>query len=73
MKKLLLGTALAGALVGGFASLSLAAPLPARLDNGSSAIINVAEGCGPYHHRTHGFRDRHGHYVPGHCVRDHRR
>jgi hypothetical protein len=72
MKKILIASALAGAIVGGFASLSFAAPLPARLDSGrSSAIINVAEGCGPYHHRTRGFRDRFGHWIPGHCVRDH--
>jgi hypothetical protein len=71
MKKILIATALAGAIVGSFASLSFAAPLPARLDNGSSsAIVNVAEGCGPYGHRTHGFRDRYGHWIPGHCVRD---
>ena len=44
MKRLLIGTALAGLIVGCFASLSFAAPLPARLDNGrSAAIVTVAE------------------------------
>ncbi len=71
MKKLLIGTALAGIVVGSFASLSFAAPLPARLDHNSSAIVDVSGGCGPYGHRTHAFRDRFGRWIPGHCVRDH--
>ena len=71
MKKILIGTALAGVIVGSFASLSFAAPLPARLDgNNSPAIVDVSGGCGPYGHRTHSFRDRFGHWIPGHCVRD---
>jgi hypothetical protein len=69
MKKILIGTALAGAIVGAFTSLSFAAPLPARLDHGNAAIVNVAEGCGPYAHRIH-FRDRFGRWVAGRCVRD---
>lgn len=71
MKRILIGTALAGMIVGTFASFSFAAPLPARLDHGNSGIINVAEGCGPYAHRTH-FRDRFGRWVWGRCVPNHR-
>lgn len=41
MKKILIGTALAGMIVGTFASLSFAAPLPARLDNGATNIVRV--------------------------------
>jgi Ni/Co efflux regulator RcnB len=71
MKKILIGTALAGMVVGSFASLSFAAPLPAKLDNGSSAnIVQVDSHCGPHHHMTHGFRDRFGHWHSGHCVRN---
>jgi len=71
MKKILLGTALAGMIVGTFASLSFAAPAPARLDNGGSAnIVQVDARCGPHHHFIHGFRNRYGHWVPGHCVRN---
>jgi hypothetical protein len=71
MKKILIGTALAGMIVGTFTSLAFAAPLPARPDNANGAIINVAEGCGPYAHREH-FRDRFGRIVAGRCVPDHR-
>jgi hypothetical protein len=71
MKKILIGTALAGMIVGTFASFSFAAPLPARLDNGNGAIVNVADGCGPYGHRVH-FRNRFGRLVAGRCVRDRR-
>jgi hypothetical protein len=76
MKKILIGTALAGLIVGTFASLSFAAPLPARLDNGSSAnIVQVDSRCGPHHHFIGGFRDRYGHWHSGRCVRsdDHNR
>ena len=66
MKKILIGTALAGMIVGTFASFSFAAPLPARLHDGNGAIINVAEGCGPYAHRDR-FRDRFGRLVWGRC------
>jgi hypothetical protein len=71
MKKILIGTALAGMIVGTFTSLSFAAPLPARPDKANGAIINVAEGCGPYAHREH-FRDRFGRMVVGRCVPYHR-
>jgi hypothetical protein len=71
MKRILLGTALAGMLVGTFSSLSLAAPLPARPVKADSAVINVAEGCGPYAHRDR-FRDRFGRLVWGRCVPNHR-
>lgn len=71
MKKLLIGTALAGAIVGTFASFSFAAPMPARLDNASSPnIVTVDYRCGPRHHLVGGFRDRFGQWVPPHCVRD---
>jgi hypothetical protein len=71
MKKILIGTALAGIVVGSFASISFAAPLPARLDNGSSAnIVQVDMRCGPHHHFVGGHRDRYGHRIPGHCVRN---
>jgi hypothetical protein len=71
MKKILFGTALAGLIVGTFASLSFAAPLPPKLDNGSSAnIVQVDSRCGPHHHYMHGFRDRYGHWHGGHCVRN---
>jgi hypothetical protein len=71
MKKILIGTALAGLIVGTFASLSFAAPLPGKLDNGSSAnIVQVDSRCGPHHHFTGGFRDRYGHWHSGHCVRN---
>jgi hypothetical protein len=72
MKKLLIGTALAGALVGSFASFSSAAPLPTPLDaKGSANIVDVAGRCGPYHHYVHGFHDHHGHWIAGHCVLTH--
>jgi hypothetical protein len=71
MKKLLIGTALAGALVGTFASLSLAAPLPAQLDpHNSASIVSVDYRCGPYRHFMHGFHDRYGHWIPGRCLRN---
>lgn len=71
MKKLLIGTALAGAIVGTFTSLAFAAPLPARLDNGRAANIVTADyRCGPRHHFVGGFRDRFGRWIPPHCVRD---
>ena len=71
MKRILIGTALAGMIVGTFASLSFAAPLPAKLDNGSSAnIVQVDSRCGPHHHYVRGFRDHHGHWVSGHCTRN---
>jgi len=74
MKKILIGTALAGMIVGTFASLSFAAPLPARLGNGgASHVIAVDMRCGPHHHFTHGFWNRHGHWIPGHCVRNYGR
>ena len=72
MKKILIGTALAGVIVGTVASLSFAAPLPARLDNGS-AIVQVDMRCGPHHHFVGGHRDRFGHWMSGHCVRNHDR
>lgn len=67
MKKILIGTALAGMIVGTFASFSFAAPLPTRTDQGNGAIINVADGCGPYAHRVR-VRDRFGRMVWGRCV-----
>lgn len=71
MKRILIGTALAGLIVGAFSGLSFAAPLPARLDSGNSAnIVQVDARCGPHHHFIHGFRDRFGHWVPSHCVRN---
>lgn len=71
MKKILIATALAGAIVGAFASLSFAAPLPARLGSHSSANIVAADSrCGPHHHYMRGFRDRFGHWIPGRCLRD---
>lgn len=72
MKKILIATALAGAIVGTFASLSFAAPLPARLDPSPRAnIVTVDARCGHFHHYVHGFRDRDGHWIAGRCVRDH--
>ena len=72
MKKLLIGTALAGAIVGTFTSLAFAAPLPARLANGPSAnIVTVDYRCGPHRHIVGGFRDRFGQWIPPHCVRNH--
>lgn len=69
MKKLLIGTALAGAIVGTFTSLAFAAPLPARLDDSrSSNIVTVDYRCGPHRHFVHGFRDRLGEWVPPHCL-----
>ncbi|HLI21550.1 MAG TPA: hypothetical protein VKV32_10560 [Stellaceae bacterium] len=71
MKKILIAAALAGAIVGTFATLGFAAPLPAQLDNARSpAIGNVAQGCGPHRHRVPGFRDRYGRRVPPRCVWD---
>jgi hypothetical protein len=71
MKRILIGTALAGLIVGTFASLSFATPLPVRLDNGSAAnIVQVDSRCGPHHHFIGGFRDRYGHWHSGHCVRN---
>jgi hypothetical protein len=70
MKKILIGTALAGMIVGTFASFSFAAPLPAPVANGSAAnIVQVDARCGPHHFFTGGHRDRFGHWIPGHCVR----
>ena len=71
MRKILYGTALAGLIVGTFSSLSFAAPLQARPDNANGAIINVADGCGPYAHRDR-FRDRFGRIVWGRCVPNYR-
>jgi hypothetical protein len=71
MKRILIGTALAGMIVGTFSSLSFATPMPARPDNASSGIINVADGCGPYAHRDR-FRDRFGRIVWGRCVPNYR-
>lgn len=71
MKKILIGTAVAGMIVGTFSSLSFAAPLSARPDKANSAIINVADGCGPYAHRDR-FRDRFGRIVWGRCVANYR-
>jgi len=71
MTKILIGAALAGMIVGTFTSLSFAAPLPARLDNGNPAnIVQVDARCGPYHHFIHGFHDRFGRWFPGHCIRN---
>ncbi|HEY1505250.1 MAG TPA: hypothetical protein VGF92_13175 [Stellaceae bacterium] len=71
MKKILIGTALAGAIVGSFASLSFAAPAPGKVDTaGATNIIQVDTRCGPRHHFEHGFRDRFGHWHPGRCVRN---
>jgi hypothetical protein len=70
MKKILIGTAVAGMVVGTFSSLSFAAPLPAP-DKANSAIIDVADGCGPYAHRDR-FRDRFGRIVWGRCVPNYR-
>jgi hypothetical protein len=71
MKKILIATALAGAIVGTFASLSFAAPLPTRLDNGvSSNIINVDRFCGPDYRLERGFRDRYGRWIPPRCIRE---
>jgi hypothetical protein len=40
----------------------------------SSNIEQVAgPRCGPRAHYVRGHRDRHGHYIKGRCVRDHRR
>ncbi|HEY3917410.1 MAG TPA: hypothetical protein VGL83_06440 [Stellaceae bacterium] len=73
MKKILIATALAGAIVGSFASVSFAAPLPAMIDSHAPAnIITVDHRCGPFHHYVRGFRARDGRVIPGHCVRDHR-
>lgn len=71
MKKILIGTAVAGMIVGTFSSLSFAAPLAARPDKANSAIVNVADGCGPYAHRDR-FRDRFGRIVWGRCISDRR-
>ena len=71
MKKILIGAALAGAIVGTFASLSFAAPLPAQIDNGVSPnSITVDRACGPYAHLAGGFRDRYGRWIPRHCISD---
>jgi len=67
MKKMLIGTAVAGMIVGTFSSLAFAAPQAVPLHESNGAIINVAEGCGPYGHRIH-FRDRFGRLVAGRCV-----
>ena len=64
MKQFLIATTLAGAFIRSFATLSSAAPLSARLNDGNAAIINVAEGCGPYAHRER-FHDRFGRKVWG--------
>jgi Ni/Co efflux regulator RcnB len=74
MKKILIGTALAGMIVGTFTSLSFAAPVPARLDTGvSSNIVQVDARCGPHRHFIRGFRNRYGRWMPGHCVRNYER
>ena len=74
MKKILLGTALAGMIVGTFTSLSFAASAPARMDDRDSTnIVQVDAHCGPHRHFVHGFRDRYGRFVPGHCVRNYDR
>ncbi|HVA13185.1 MAG TPA: hypothetical protein VNF99_08040 [Stellaceae bacterium] len=45
MKKILIAAALAGAIVGAFASLSVAAPMPGRLaGSGSPRIVDMAAG-----------------------------
>jgi hypothetical protein len=33
-------------------------------------IVPVAEGCGIGWHWVGGYRDRYGHWIPGHCVRN---
>jgi hypothetical protein len=73
MKKILIGTALAGMIVGTFASISFAAPLPAKLDNDGGAIVQVDMRCGPHHHMVGGHRDRFGHWMRAHCVRNYDR
>lgn len=70
MKKLLIGTALAGAIVGTFATLGYAAPLATPLDNSRSPVVTVDYRCGPHHHMVGGFRDGYGRWIPPHCVRD---
>ena len=71
MKKSLIAAALAGAIVGTFASLSFAAPLATQLDNGRSPnVITVDRFCGPYYRLERGFHDRYGRWVPPRCVRE---
>lgn len=73
MKKLLIATALAGAIVGTFASLGFAASLPTQLANGRSPnIVSVDYRCGPGRHIERGFYDRFGRWIPPHCARDFR-
>ncbi len=71
MGKILIATALAGALAVVAANIAIAAPLPPP-DTAASNIIDAAVRCGSHAHYVRGHRDRGGHYILGHCVRNRR-
>jgi hypothetical protein len=73
MGKILIAMALAGAITGAFADVSIAAPAPARPDSAVSAnIIEAAVRCGPRAHYVPAHRDRNGRRILGRCVRNRR-
>ena len=39
----------------------------------SPNIVEVDRRCGPYHYYNRGHRNRAGHFIRGHCVRNRRR
>ena len=47
-----------------------AADLAPIKPHASSNIVEAAVNCGHEAHYVHGHRDKQGHYVKGHCVRN---
>jgi hypothetical protein len=73
MGKILIAMALAGAIIGAFADVSVAAPALAPPDSAVSAnIVEAAVRCGPRAHYVPAHRDRHGRRILGRCVRNRR-
>jgi hypothetical protein len=63
------GTFLLMALV--FAPAAVrAADLAPMKPHASANIVEAAVNCGHDAHYIRGYRDKHGHYVKGHCVRN---
>jgi hypothetical protein len=65
--------AVAVSLLGSVATLpAYAAPLSDQSRNVDNPSIELAAGrCGPHHHYVPGHRNHDGHFIRGHCARNH--